>query len=373
MFDFKFNNKIIFILSPQEWGINMLSKHLYALELSKNNKVYFIHTVAKNQDKKVTIKQINSSLFIVTLKNKVKGISKLPSFLINFQSKRIISNILKELKISHPDVLWSFDQSRFQNLTQFNASVTIFHPVDYIAKAIPYTSKIANSADVVFSVSQAILDEIQTRTPKFFINHGLEDSFLKQDDKKIFLNSINPEKINVGYVGNLQMKLIDWKNMIKTVEENQQLHFIFIGPDSNSNIGGKKQFKELDHLKLLSNTSFTGALSKAELIAIMPSIDVFWLCYNNKKYPIEVSNSHKILEYLSTGKVVVSNYISTYDNNYLLETVENDMITEKIKDVCGKLYYYNSSELMTARIEFTKDNTYKKQIERIEKIIGLIK
>lgn len=365
---FKFENKTILILSQQDWGINMLSKHLYAKELSKKNNVYFIFTIPqKHQTRNVIIKDISSTLHLVYIKKKVVGVTRLPGFLIDIQTKIIIREVLATLKIKQPDVIWSFEQSRFQNLKQFNAKHTIFHPVDYILKAKQFLSKIANSANVVFSVSEKILDSIQTSTPKYFINHGVDESFFSKPKLTSPPPFIKIDKTNVGYVGNLQMKFIDWKNLIKTVEENDTLNFIFIGPNNNSNLGGKANHAELIKLKSLKNTYFTGAMDKKALIEVLPFFDVFWLCYNHIKFPIEVSNSHKILEYLSTGKVVISNFISTYKNSDLLEMVDdNENFSQKLKEVTSQLEFYNSPEKSEQRITFAKQNSYKNLLQAIE-------
>ena len=368
---FQFQNKIILILSQQNWGINQLSKHLYAKELSKNNKVYFIHTIPnKQQSKNVVIKNIEENLYLISINIGVLGVTKLPSFLIDIQTNRIIQKILKELNILKPDVVWSFEQSRFQNLNQFRASISIFHPVDYILKARPFLNKIANSANIVLSVSEAILDEIDTSTPKYFINHGVDEIFLTQHKSPTPPDFISQHKVNVGYVGNLQMKLIDWDNLIQTVEKNPELNFIFIGPDKKSNIGGVTKQPKITHLKSLPNTHFTGSLNKKQLAKLLPFIEIFWLCYDNKKFPIEVSNSHKILEYLSTGKVIISNFISTYKNSSVLEMANsNNELSSKLKEIALNLSNYNNTKLQKERINFAKENTYKKQIERIENII----
>ena len=39
----KLKNKTILIISPERWGTNFVSKHHYALELAKNNNVYFLN------------------------------------------------------------------------------------------------------------------------------------------------------------------------------------------------------------------------------------------------------------------------------------------------------------------------------------------
>ncbi len=368
---FEFKNKTILILSPEDWGKNLLSKHLYAKELSKKNQVYFLHTSPHpNQNSFIKSEQIEDSLTLIHLKKVVKGIHKLPSFAIDLQNKLIINKV--NFFINQPiDVVWSFDQSKFQNLKQFDTKVSIFHPVDYIEKAQPFTSKIANSSNITLSVSHKILNEIKTSTQKHFINHGLDDIFATHANKTNTPLFIDKSKPNVAYVGNLQIKLMDWEALFNTVELNSNINFVFIGPDSESNIGGNKKFKVLDEIKKLPNTHFTGAMTKTELKNILHFFDAFLISYDHKKFPIHVSNSHKILEYLSTGKVVVSNYIDSYKDKNVIEMVtDNKNLPNKLKEVCNNLTEYNNPEKQQERINFATDNTYQKQITRIENLLN---
>ena len=369
---FQFKNKSILILSPEDWGKSQLSKHLYAKELSKNNTIYFLHTSPHpHQHHFIETQIVKENITLIHLKNVVRGINKLPSFLIDIQNKQIIKKLLQIID-KRIDVVWSFDQSKFQNLRQFNASVKIFHPVDYIEKASPYLTRIANSADVVLSVSQAIIDEIETTTSKHFINHGLDNIFIQKNDIEKRPDFILENKINVGYVGNLQIKLMDWEALTNTIKLNTDVNFVFIGPDKSSNIGGSKTFKQLDVIKSLNNTYFTGAMTKEELQRTLSYFDAFLISYDHKKFPIQVSNSHKILEYLSTGKVTVSNYISTYDGSDLIESVnDNSLLPNKLTEVIKNLAKFNHQEKIDARIKFAKANLYPKQIAKIETLLNL--
>jgi hypothetical protein len=363
---FSFNGKKIIILSPEDWGINFISKHHYALELSKNNQVYFIHTKPHSEQKEfVTTEIINNTLKVVRLKSVARGIFRLPFFIIDLQNKFLIKKIYKALNVKNVDVVWSFEQSKFLNLKQFNANINIFHPVDYIIKAKPFVSRIADSANIVLSVSNEILDTIKTNTPKYFINHSIDELFFKNAPHKH-----SHDKINVAYIGNLNMKFIDWENLIKIVSKNKNVNFTFIGPYQNSNLGGNNNIEQISILKEFTNVILLGSKNKKELVELLPQFDIFLVCYDNKKYPIEVSNTHKIIEYLSTGKVIVSNKIPLYENKGLIEMVEdNSQLVYKFKEVIENLSYFNSEDKIKQRILYANENTYLKNTSRIELLI----
>jgi hypothetical protein len=85
-----------------------------------------------------------------------------------------------------------------------------------------------------------------------------------------------------------------------------------------------------------------------------------------------LANSHKILEYLHSGKVTVATFTDEYkDKRELLEMVDNsnDYI-EKFKEVVKNLEIYNAKEKQQQRIEFAKSHSYDNQLN---KIVSLIK
>jgi len=100
-------------------------------------------------------------------------------------------------------------------------------------------------------------------------------------------------------------------------------------------------------------------------------MDVFLICYDIIKDQCKGTNYHKVMEYLSTGKVIVSNNITTYHERPDLVTMISDRSSNRdlptlFKKVIENLEEYNSSALQKSRREFAAENTYQKQIERIE-------
>jgi hypothetical protein len=79
-----------------------------------------------------------------------------------------------------------------------------------------------------------------------------------------------------------------------------------------------------------------------------------------------------VLEYLSTGKVVVSNHLSFYQDKELLEMApfgKNHELPKLVQHVAENLHYYNSLENQQARKQWALDHTYERHIQRIEEYI----
>jgi len=378
MTNFQFKNKTILIISPEKWGKMMISKHHYAIELAKmGNRVYFLNPPQAKLSENIAIRQSKlSNLFIISFKKpffyRLKFHFK-PAFdlLFSFLIKKITQKINRKI-----DVLWSFDLGLFDNLQIFNAGLTIFHPVDPVTEQqiLP-----AYSADIIFSISEKILSSFsKINKPKFFINHGLSKEFQQIAEANVSIKKT--ENIKVGYFGNLLRPILDTSVLKTLIAENQGITFVFWGSYENkdSNIGASQNEEVLSFINFLKsqkNVFLKGAKAKEDLVQeiIEEEIDVFTLVYKYAQGS-DRSNAHKLIEYLASGKVIVANLFSTYKDFDDLIVMPKDDDDSKIpilfKQVINDLEYYNSPELQKKRIEFTLDNTYEKQIQRIENQIN---
>lgn len=374
---FEFKNKNIIIISPQKWGKMHISKHHYAIELSKrDNTVFFFNPPLRKTIPQIKITKISDKLFIVTY-------SFFFPYNVRFHFRTLfdklqainIKLILKKIK-RKIDVVWCFDTNLFSDLGIFKSDIKIYHPVDNIAGN--NQKQILNTSDFVFSVSNVIIDDLHKMCPPkkvYFINHGLSNYFINRN-KFQQQTLIKKQKI-VYFVGNVLISSLDRKIAKKIITDNNNVSFVFIGAYNPSNISGLSDSNSIDFISFLKgqkNVILKGVLHPNKLSKELQKADVFLVLINPQKDINKGSNSHKIIEYLSTGKVIVANHISTYENkNDLIEMVDevhNGNLPALFKKVINNLEYYNSPELQKRRIEFALDNTYEKQIQRIEKTIS---
>jgi len=382
--NFIFQNKTILIISPQKWGMLHISKHHYAIELAKlGNKVFFVNPPdIKSSSFKISPSGISDNLQILTYRPLFRGQKYLPAFIFN-RLVELQVYFLKRFINTDIDAVFSFANTYFINLKWFNAKYSFFCPYDQLNDEAAY--KIADSADYVITVAQYIADEIKkTKTPILLLNHGLSSDFVKLAENRIEQNnftdySSKSEKIKIGFVGNLLMEFLDRVQLKKIIEQNPEIQFVFWGPKKpiESNISAWVDPLSLNFISFLesrSNVVLKGPCSPQIVSQQIQEMDGFLFCHivhpENKMH-----NSHKILEYLSTGKMVVATSLDAYkktnDGLVLVHNQnENNGFPLYFKEQIAAINKNNSLELQRKRISYAIANSYSNQVRNIEKWVN---
>lgn len=350
------------IISPEPWGTNFVSKHHYAMELSINNRVYFLNPPSK----KNTITLINENLKIIDYHIILRGINRAPTRIRNYINSYILLKIKKLCKISNFDIIWSFDPFRFQNFRIFKSKLCLYHAVDIHDSKLE--KEAVRSANIVLASSQLILKRLNENENRYLIGHGLANQFLLNESKNI-INSRTPI---IGYVGNLISNWLDIEVLKELIDKYSYTDFHFVGPYTKSNLSNDNyKDKFIKYLEDKNNVKLYGPVSSIDLPKIINNFDVLLLTYSEQISISKRSNPHKILEYLSTGKVIVSSFIDEYKNKLdLIEMASNNRDLIRIFDnVISNLDKYNSLELQSNRKRFATKNTYKHKLNEIESIL----
>ena len=378
-----FLHKIILIISPQSWGNMMLAKHHYAIELAKQgSEVYYLNPPDNHQwswsRDRIKIKPVAgySNLFIIDQQLYFPYQLKFHSRnLYNILIKRQISKILETIP-KPVDLIWSFDLGNLFPLKYFDKKLfKIFHPVDEPSDKNAILA--GEGADIIFSVTREILEKYKGfEKPLHFINHGLADEFIRVESHAISLDN----HTNVGLSGNLMRPDLDRKILLQIVRENPEVIFHFYGSYSTkqSNIGAGDDLETEAFIKELGsfvNVKFHGVLRTEELARELNRMDAFLICYDIKKDQSKGTNYHKVLEYISTGKPIIANNITTYEGMSDLVVMalgreNNEELPALFRNTIRQLDIYNTADLFNKRKAFAKDNTYKKQVERIASIVN---
>lgn len=380
------HDRTILILSPQSWGTMFVSKHHYAVGLARRgNRVYFLDPPEQGAaDLKapvdITPSGISEDLFLVRHKLWFPYNLKFHAMPLFHRGMRIqLKRILRA--IGRPiDMVWSFDLGNLTPLYFFDKDVyKVFHPVDEPLR--PIAIEAARGADMIFSVTREILEKYRDfPAPKHFVNHGVSDEFMARPYAEPSpIAHPAGDALRVGLSGNLLRADLDRPTLLRIIQENHGVVFECWGSYSNnqSNIGSNADpatTRFIGELQAQPNVVLHGAVPVAQLAESMRRMDAFLICYDINKDQSKGTNYHKIMEFLSTGKVVISNNVTTYRDlpgliEMTAEREHNKALPALFKQVIGDLTEYNSAQRRQARIAFALDNTYTGQLERISRLL----
>lgn len=369
--DFSFTGKKILVISPQPWKNHLVSKQHYSKELAEKNDVYFISSPEPSAG--LRYKCID--------KGKVKSIEyhlPLPDFfrfhlkgLYRFVNRLYVKHIIAKL-IKQVDVCIDFGAYLlYDDQSIANANTRIFFPVDDFENLQPNK----RGADYLFSVSTNIVDKFKAAGIQCtLINHGLSVDFCKTAALKLEgnLNWTPPAKIKVAYSGNLFIPFLNTDIFTEIIEKHPEIEFHLFGQDKYD--GSEERFLQWNHfIHSTPNVILHGFVSTVQLADHLETMDAFLICYEPDFKNYHGENSHKILEYMVTGKVTVSTFISYYADSDLLNMSpfkESKKLPAVFSETIANLSKYNSKELAAKRIGFAIDNSYVKQIERVEAVIA---
>ncbi len=357
----KLENQHILILSNEPWGETWFSKHNYAWELSKKNKVYFINppvpfsplNVLNNN---IQEEKISENLIAVTYKN-ILPVSIELFRLINEIS---VFNSLKSLLLRHnttQPIFWTFDPSRLTSPEKLNCKLCIFHAVDkyrFLRKAEFVISK---KAEIIICVAEEIAEIYRDKNKNV---HVLPHAIASDE----IIDKIKPrgEKLSGVFVGNID-KRIDFTYTAELINKFPQVDFHFVGKIINDgspahlvfNSGfknvihhGEKPFKELKNF-----------ISEADFCILFKVNEVG----GNK------ISSHKMLQYFAQGKPIFASHLTQYEpvKDLLYMSDDREVV---IKAFDSFVKSGESEELFMKRINYAREHSFENIITKIEKLIG---
>ena len=369
--------RTILLISQQDWGTMFISKHHYAVELAKRgNKVFFLNSPVRDRSLKpgevIVEATAYDNLSVVKHRFFYPYIVKHKARKLHYRLLKIhLSKILTS--IGAVDIVWSFDFSDTMPVRLFPASLfKIFMPVD--EPQMPEGMQVAEGANVVMSVTTEILSKYDSyKLPSLFVNHGVKDVFLSNGNDYTV-----GDKKQVGLSGNFLRADIDWECLLSIVKAHADVTFNFYGAfgASSGNLAsyahsGNEEYRKV--FKALANVQIHGVVASDSLAEELKRMDAFLICYDIQKDFSGGTNYHKVLEYMATGRVIISNNITTYDDERGLVEMpserNNSKLPELFSKVINNLDYYNNTEQMRKRIAFAKQHTYAANLERIEEFL----
>jgi len=358
-------DKNILIISPESWGISFLSKHHYALLLAElGNRVWFLNAPHNPRFELPNhiVDQTSGRLHLLD-DSTPKGMRFLPKFL----QKRLMRTSYKNMERAAGvkfNVVWSFDNSRLYYFDCFEA-YSIHHVVDLHMDY--HLRKASSSSDLCLGVTT----EIVARLKRFNDNAHLIRHGWRQSKELSNILTIKTDRLRAVYLGNLMMHAFDAQLMFQLATENPECDFILIGSEVENHLTRNidaERLSILAELKNLLNVQFMGERSYEEAFSIINSCDIMLMMYFNFDRPFD--NSSKLMSYLATGKVVVSNTVQEYIDTDLLCTAKSKKDFKILfKMVTANLDEWNSHEKSEQRKRYVETYSYLNLISEIDRLI----
>lgn len=379
--------KTIVILSSELWGKMLLSKMHYAIELAElGNDVYFVNPPSDSnleEPAAISPEKVHPGITLIDTRPVANALflrhKMLPLYRYWVTGRYI--QAIRSLVRKPIDEVWCFDPHYYVDLSGFEAKHSVLLLYDFYTGN--HVNKAAESADAIVSVSSLILDHYRDATPpRLLMQHGLGKHFamLAQDRLQRQQFPVRQgEKIRIGYTGNLQRVGINTELGRTIIAAHPEMEFHFWGPYSQegNNLTSAEVPADLqefiEFLKGQPNVLLHGVKEQSALASALFEMDAFLFLYSAGKDPNKASNSHKLLEYLSTGKPVISTYVSNYAGTNLLEmdgTEDEHRLPALFRKVMENLATYNAPARQQQRIQFALDNTYNRQVIRIQQFIS---
>lgn len=348
-----FSGRTILIISSDSWKELFVSKHHFAIELSASNLVYFLNPSTDKFELRSTeypnLTELDYPKFI-------PGLRFFPSFLQRLFFRQRLAKIERMINRKF-DCIWSFDNSVFFDLTFLPSKVLkISHIMDLSQNF--QLRKAAITSHFCMGVSQPIVEELKKWNNKtFLLPHGVPIG--RDRDVKVILPG--ESSIKAIFAGNLDRKHFDKNLLLHLAHKYKNVDFIFLG---NGGEGWSR----------LSNTYYPGAVRPDHLQSYFLKADILLLPYKFNEFHNELTNSHKVLDYLKSGKVIVSTYLEDYkDKEHLLKMAKSfDEFDQLFGEVSENLELENNAERSKIRKDFTQSHSYAQRVLDVESFITQI-
>lgn len=360
---FNIQDKRVLIVSPEAWGDMRLSKHHYATTMAQMGAAVFFLDPCGTMAGKIEVHgPTGEGVTIVTPPGPVPGTRFLPRWLRAHMDTKLLERVA--IACGGPfDILWNFDLYRFRSLeSRKNATTRILHVMDLPMPKV--AEEPARNADLVVAVSPSMLrglEHISSRT--LHVPHGimLPEVWSKPSCRL-------PNGPHLGYLGNLNIRYLDTGGLLRIAKEHPDVSLHLYGPWQGA-FGNPAPLAAsiLGEFQKLPNVVLHGPIPSSSIFEELSRMDLLLIAYDTKRYPTQIINSHKVLEYLLTGRAVLASHMSDLtDLDDLIAMAPPGVgIADEIDRVLCQLDELNSPERAARRRAHARTMTYGHHVRTI--------
>jgi hypothetical protein len=374
--------KVAWVFSTETWGVQRLSKHYYALELCNfAEEVYFFNPFSYGFIPKVELEAVpeNKKLKIVNYSYLNKGKRFIPEMIGLLILGWNLKFLMKKTK-SKPEIVFSFNHLDILSFKPLQSRHNVFLMYDLIFQNTTLP-RLGLTADIMVTITSNIAGMLaKYNKPVLLLQHGLNVYFekyalgnLQKADQ--YKAKCYPE--NILFIGSLFKGSLDRVSFRAIIEKYPLITFHFFGAfEFNENNLGGLTFNEsksfIDFLKKTKNVVLYGSQLSS---SIVDKLDIIDCCLNIEVYErskVDVSNAHKLIEYLAIGKPIFSTMVDEKVFPGELLFISKNDVKEDFNYFIQQFSNQSSHKKYLERINYSLSNTYfnnlKLIIESVNKI-----
>ncbi|MFH0895765.1 MAG: hypothetical protein V2A54_15125 [Bacteroidota bacterium] len=364
----KLEGRNIVIVSNEPWGDIWYSKHNWAYELSRKNKIIFVNPPTNWKpsnffNRKINSVEITANLSVISYRNKYPSAVK-SDFFFRLNEESIQSRLKKYFSsIQFSDfIFWSFDPLRLTDPKSFGATYSLFHCVDDYKKE--YLSLCSNVNSLILVSRDFEKKLCRYGKDMHIIPHGISEDEFVADPPELYKHDLPSMQYGL-YVGNLDPFRIDYALIEQMLIKFPDIPFVFVGRQTfnashplPAKLFLEKKYPNLIYIPPVHFKQLKNYISNARFCIAPMVTDLYW----------NVINHHKILQYLAMGKPVFTPVLNDYDS-----TSDKLYMYKKSSDATTLLenYLKNGEEEIFAkkRISFAHEHTYGNFISKLENLL----
>ncbi len=356
------NGKNILLISPEGWhGLHMSKHHIAQGLVARGCRVCFWGPNTEGTRKLEVTGE--GSLRIVNAPHWFRGVNHFPLWVNRWYYRRIIDRIAREAGVVF-DIIWCFDTSRLQWFPA-GKEFKLLHLVDF--DVLYHGHGLMRSADLIVTTADIINKRVLELAPHahvFKVGHALDRRWLADSDGLATARSGTPK--TALYAGQFYNTYIDFEALVNVAEAHPDIAFTYIGPFDPHY--ANRWFQQL---RTISNVTFTGLKNKDELLPLVRQADILLFCFMTDKRMLERANPHKVLEYLSTGNVIVGTWTLEYEahQHLLLMAPEPSDFVHRFQEAVDRFTELNISEKRSERIAFASERTVEHVLDHIATLV----
>lgn len=353
----RITGKHVLVISPEPWEGVQISKHAVARALARQDNTVCFWGPPSTAESGLRLER-SEGIEVVRYRHWFRGVNRLPRAVRDRYYGRLIRRIEK-LTGRAFDIIWCFDNTRMQEFPPGTAK-RVLHLVDY--DTVHDGHGLIPTADLVLTVSEALSEHALRIAPNaqvHLLGHGIEERWLEH--AQVHRTPTVPPRTAL-YAGLLATDYVDWEMFSSVVLRHPEVHFDLYGPyDPDYPAEGFRVIRDAP------NTTLHGLVDKERLIPAAQAADILVYCYRAQELGQKVATSHKVLEYLSTGNVVVGSYQQTLAPQadlLLMARQRTDFVTV-FDRACTDHARLNTPPLREARIAFARSRTMPVLLDRV--------